>query len=158
MRVAVAYDHRGRKGADCVKAAIEEQGHEWIDLGPKEEESVDFPDFAHLAVTEIAESKVDTAILLGATGIGMTMSANKLKGIRAARCVDELEAHTARFRFDANVLCLSAELLNETVLRKIVEVWLNTDFERRERSERHIRKIEAMEEGDDPTEMPPAND
>ncbi len=158
MRVAVAYDHRGRKGADCVKAAIEEQGHEWVDLGHQEEESVDFPDFAHLAVTEIAEGKVDTAILLGATGIGMTMSANKLKGIRAARCVDELEAHTARFRFDANVLCLSAELLNETVLRKIVEVWLNTDFEPRERSERHIRKIEAMEEGDDPTEMPPADD
>lgn len=154
MRVAVAYDHRGRKGADCVKAAIEEQGHDWIDLGAQEAQSVDFPDFAHIAAMKIAENEVDTAILLGATGMGMTMSANKFKGVRAARCIDELEAHTARLRFDANVLCLSAELLNETVLRKIVEVWLSTQFEPRERSERHIRKIEAMEEGDDPSEMP----
>ncbi len=157
MRVAVAYDHRGRKGADCVKAAIEEQGHEWIDLGPREEGRVDFPDFAHIAATKIAENEVNTAILLGATGMGMTMSANKLKGVRAVRCIDELEAHTARLRFDANILCLSAELLNETVLRKIVEVWLNTHFEARERSERQIRKIEAMEDGHDPGDIPPAN-
>ncbi len=153
MKVAVAYDHRGRKGADCVKAAIEEQGHEWIDLGSQEEGNVDFPDYAHLVATKLEEGEVDTAILLDATGMGMDISANKFKGVRAVRCNDALDAHTARRQFDANVLCLAGELLNDTILRGIVEVWLGTEFEPRERSERRIRKIEAMEEGDDPSEM-----
>ncbi len=153
MRVVVGYDHRGRGRADCVRAAIEQQGHECIELGPEEDRTADFPDFAHAAATKVAENDVDTAILLGATGMEMDMSANKLKGIRAARCNDELDARTARFRFDANVLCLPAELLNETIMRRIVKVWLETDFEQRERSQRRIRKIEAMEEGANPSSV-----
>lgn len=154
MRVALAYDHRGRKMADGVKSTVERLGHECIDLGSQREESVDFPDFAHLAAKKVAENEVDTAILLGATGMEMTISANKFKGDRAARCNDELDAHAARVHLDANVLCLPGELLTETVLRGIVEVWLTTDFENRARSERRIRKIEAMEEGTDPNKMP----
>ncbi len=158
MRVAVAYDHRGRKGADCIKATIEARGHECVDLGPSEKGMVDYPDLAHAAATKVAEGEVDTAILLGATGMGMDMAANKMKNIRAARCNDELDAHTARLRFDANVLCLSAELLNENILRKIAEVWLNTDFEERKRSQRRIRKITAIEKGADPKQLPPHDD
>lgn len=158
MKVAVAYDHRGREKADCVKAVIEEQGHEYVDLGPVQEGAVDYPDFAHAAAMKVTENEVDTAILLSATGMEMDMSANKLKGIRAARCNDELDAHTARFHFDANVLCLPGELLNEAVLRGVVEVWLETDFERRERSQRRIRKIQALEEGGDPKRVPHASD
>lgn len=150
MKVAVAYDHRGRAGADLVKRTIEALGHEYVDLGPQDEGTVDYPDFAHIAATEVAEGQVDSAILLGATGIGMDMSANKMKGVRAARCNDELDAHTARRRFDANVLCLPGDLLNETLLQKTVGAWLKTDFESRERSERQIRKIEAIEQGEDP--------
>jgi ribose 5-phosphate isomerase B len=78
------------------------------------------------------------------------MSANKVKGVRAARCHDEFDARAARAGFDANILCLSGELLRENALRRIVEVWLNTDFEARERSERLITKIRAIEEGEDP--------
>ena len=158
MKVAVAYDHRGRGRVGCVKATIEQQGHDFVDLGPAGEGTVDFPDFAHAAATRVAENDVDTAILLGATGMEMDMSANKLKGIRAARCNDELDAHTARLQFDANVLCLPGELVNEAVLRRIVEVWLETGFEKRERAERRIRKIEALERGADPRQVPHTGD
>ncbi len=158
MKVAVAYDHRGREKADCVKHTIEEQGHAYVDLGSAGEGTVDYPDFAHAAALKVAEEDVDTAILLSATGMEMDISANKLKGIRAARCNDELDAHAARSQFNANVLCLPGELLNETVLKRIVEVWLETGFEHRERSQRRIRKIEALEDGADPKRVPGAPD
>jgi ribose 5-phosphate isomerase B len=150
MRIAVAYDHRGRKGADCVKTAIELQGHEYVDLGPEDKGVVDCPDFAYLAAMAVVQKEADMAILLCTTGIGMSMSANKVKGVRAARCHDEFDARAARLQFDANVLCLSGEMLTENVLRRIVEVWLDTDFDEYERPKRLIRKIKAIEEGKDP--------
>ncbi len=77
MKVAVAYDHRGRKAVECVKTTIEQQGHECIDLGPKEEAVVDCPDFAYVAGMMVAQKEADTAVLLCTTGVGMSMSANK---------------------------------------------------------------------------------
>jgi ribose 5-phosphate isomerase B len=158
MRIAVAYDHRGCKGADCVKTTIELQGHECVDLGPKEEGTVDCPDFAYVAAMAVVQKEADMAILLCTTGIGMSMSANKVKGIRAARCHDEFDARAARLQFDANVLCLSGEMLTENVLRRIVEVWLNTDFDEHERPKRLIRKIKAIEEGQDPRQVAETGD
>ena len=81
MRIAVAYDHRGRKSADCVKTTIELQEHEYVDLGPKDQGVVDCPDFAYLAAMAVVHKEADMAILLCTTGIGMSMSANKVKGI-----------------------------------------------------------------------------
>jgi ribose 5-phosphate isomerase B len=153
MRVVVAYDHRGQKGAECVKTAVEQQGHDCIDLGSQSEGVVDCPDFAFTAATAVAQKEADTAILLCTTGVGMSMSANKVKGIRAARCCDEFDTRAARLQFDANVLCLSGELLGEKVLRRIIEVWLNTDFADQERPKRLIRKIQAIEEGQDPQQV-----
>jgi len=158
MRVAVAYDHRGCKGADCVKIAIQRHGHEYIDLGPREDGAVDCADFAYVAAMAVARHEADTAILLCTTGIAMSMSANKVKGARAARCCDEFDARAARLQFDANVLCLSAELLGQKVLRRIVEAWLNSGFEQRARSQRLIRKIRAIEEGRDPRQVVEAGD
>jgi len=155
MRIAFAFDHRGRKGGDCVKTAIELQGHEYVDLGPKEEGAVDCPDFAYVAAMAVVQKEADMAILLCTTGIGMSMSANKVKGVRAARCHDEFDARAARPQFDANVLCLSGEMLAENVLRRIVGVWLNAAFEEHERPKRLIRKIKAIEEGQEPRQ---AND
>jgi len=153
MRVAVAYDHRGRRGADYVKSAIETHGHEWIDLGPPVDTIGDCPDFAYVAATAVVRGEVDTAILLCTTGMGMSMAANKIRGVRAARCCDEFDAHAARAHFNANVLCLSGELLGENPVRRIVEVWLETDYERQGRSERLIREIEAIEQGQDPRQL-----
>ena len=153
MRVAIAYDHRGRKGAEHVKSAIEAYGHECIDLGPKEQVMCDCPDFAYVAGTAVVRKEADTAVLLCTTGVGMSMSANKIKGVRAARCCDEFDARAARVQFDANVLCLSGEMLGENELKRIVEVWLETGYEEKERSRRLIREIEAIEAGGDPRQV-----
>ena len=158
MRVVISYDHRGQKGSECVKTTIVQLGHECIDLGPEEECVVDCPDFAYAAAVAVARKEADTAILLCTTGVGMSMSANKVKGVRAARCCDELDARAARLQFDANVLCLSGELLGQNLLRRMVEVWLNTGFEDQKRSKRLIRKIRAIEEGKDPREADDAGD
>jgi ribose 5-phosphate isomerase B len=150
MRVAVAYDHRGRKAVELVRTVIAHCGHEYLDLGPEEDRAVDCPDFAYLAARAVAQHEADTAVLLCNTGIGMSMSANKVKGARAARCCDEFDVRAARQDYDANVLCLSGELLERNALKKSVEVWLTTVYERRNRSQRMIHKIMAIEAGDDP--------
>ena len=153
MRVAVAYDHRGRTSVECVRAAIEGCKHKYMDLGPREDCVVDCPDIAYAAATAVIENKADTAILLCTTGIGMDISANKVKGIRAVRCCDEIDARVARNQFNANVLCLSSELLGQRLITKIVETWLECSFDKRTRSERLIQKIRAIEEGRDPREI-----
>ena len=153
MRVVISYDHRGQKGSECVKTTIVQLGHECIDFGPKEEGVVDCPDFAYVAAAAVARKEADTAILLCTTGVGMSMSANKVKGVRAARCCDDLDARAARLQFDANVLCLFGEMLGQNLLRRIVEVWLNTGFADQERSKRLIRKIKPIEEGQDPQQV-----
>jgi ribose 5-phosphate isomerase B len=153
MRVAMAYDHRGRRGAEHVKSAVESQGHECVDLGPKEGVTCDCPDFAYVAGTAVVRREADTAVLLCTTGVGMSMSANKIKGVRAVRCCDEFDARAARIQFDANVLCLSGEMLGENELKRIVEVWLSTAYEQRERSQRLLREIEAIEAGCDPRQV-----
>jgi len=153
LRVVISHDHRGQKGSECVKTTIAQLGHERIDFGPEEEGVVDCPDFAYAAATAVAQKKADTAILLCTTGVGMSMSANKVKGIRAARCCDELDARAARLQFDANVLCLSGEMLGKNLPRRVVETWLSTDFGDQERSERLIRKIKAIEQGHDPRQI-----
>ena len=86
------------------------------------------PDMAYLAAIAVSEKQVDKAILVCGTGIGMSIAANKIKGIRAALCHDELSAHISRHHNDANVLCVSGDLTGEVLLRKIVEAWLNTEF------------------------------
>jgi ribose 5-phosphate isomerase B len=158
MRVAVAYDHRGRKGAESVKSAIEQHGDEYIDLGATGNCSVDCPDFAYLAAMALTQDEADTAILLCSSGIGMSISANKVRGIRAARCCDEFDARAARNQFDANVLCFSAELSGQNVLKGIVEAWLSSGFEERPRPRRLIRKIRAIEEGKDPRQVVETDD
>jgi len=153
MRVAIAYDHRGRRGAEHVKSAIEVHGDEWVDLGSKDESICDCPDFAYAAGTAVVRGEADTAILLCTTGVGMSMSANKIRGVRAARCCDEFDASAARVHFNANVLCLSGEMLGENAIKRIVEVWLDTDYEEHRRSERLMREIEAIEQGQDPRQV-----
>jgi ribose 5-phosphate isomerase B len=113
---------------------------------------VDYPDTAYVATQSIVENLADRAILVCGTGIGMSIAANKVKGIRAALCFDELSAKFSREHNDANVLCLSGDLLGSTMLQKIVETWLTTDFVAG-RHLRRVRKIKAIEEGNDPREI-----
>lgn len=152
MKIAVGSDHRGFKAKQQIKAIATELGHECIDFGTNDNNPVDYPDTAYLVATAVSKKEADRAILVCATGIGMSIAANKVHGIRAALCHDELSAQISRDHNDANVLCLSGDQLGEILLRKIVEVWLNTEFSGG-RHERRVRKIKAIEEGKNPIEI-----
>ena len=152
MKIAIGSDHRGFEAKQHIKAIATELGHECIDFGANDNNPVDYPDLAYLASTAVSKKQADRAILACATGIGMSMAANKVKGIRAALCHDELSTQISRDHNDANVLCLSADQVGVVLLRKMVEVWLNTDFSGG-RHERRVRKIAAIEEGKDPREV-----
>jgi len=133
-----------------VSLLLNEQGHEVIDLGTTNSRSCDYPDIAYAAAKTLISDAVDRAILLCGSGIGMSISANKVPGVRAALCGDELTAQMARRHNDSNVLCLAADMLGEELMRRIVEVWLETEFE----AGRHLRrvsKISMIEQGDDPS-------
>ena len=105
-----------------------------------------------MAASAVSNKQADRAILACATGIGMSMAANKVHGIRAALCHDELSAQASRGHNDSNVLCLSGDQIGETLLRKIVEVWLKTEFSGG-RHLRRVKKIEAIEQGRNPVEI-----
>ena len=152
MKIAIGSDHRGYDIKQQIKAIATELGHECIDVGTNDNNPVDYPDLAYLAATAVSNKEADRAILACATGIGMSMAANKVNGIRAALCHDELTAQISRDHNDANVLCLSADQVGVVLLRKMVEVWLSTEFSGG-RHERRVRKIEAIEEGKDPREV-----
>lgn len=152
MKIAVGSDHRGFDIKQQIIAIATELGHECIDVGTSDNNPVDYPDLAYLAATAVSKKEADRAILTCATGIGMSMAANKVKGIRAALCHDELTAQISRDHNNSNVLCLSADQVGVLLLRKMVEVWLSTEFSGG-RHERRVRKIGAIEEGKDPREI-----
>ena len=112
----------------------------------------DYPDSAYAACIRIARGETERAILICGTGIGMCIAANKIRGIRAALAQDELSAQLSRTHNDANVLCLSADLLGHTLVKRIVDTWVTTPFD----GGRHLRrlhKIEAIERGEDPSSL-----
>ena len=152
MKIAIGSDHRGFEAKQQIKAIITQLGHESIDMGTNDSNPVDYPDPAYLAATAVSRKEGDRAILACATGIGMSIAANKVKGVRAAVCHDELNARISRDHNDANVLCISGDQTGEVLLRKIVEVWLETEFSGG-RHQRRVSKITAIEQGRDPTEV-----
>jgi len=149
MKIAVGSDHRGFEAKEQIKGIITQLGHEFIDVGTKNSNPVDYPDQAYTAAMAVSKKQADRAILACGTGIGMSIAANKVKGVLAALCHDELSAQISRHHNNANVLCLPGDLVGEVLLRKIVEVWLNTEFSGG-RHQRRVNKIKAIEEGKDP--------
>ena len=149
MKIVVGSDHRGFKAKEVIKAIVTQLGHECIDVGTDSSDPVDYPDYAYLAAMAVAKNDADRAILICGTGIGTSITANKVKGIRAALCHDELSTQISRDHNDANVLCVSGDLIGDVLMRKMVEVWLSTDFSGG-RHQRRINKITAIEEGKDP--------
>ena len=149
MKVAVGNDHRGFEAKQQIKSIITQLGHECVDFGTHSSDPVDYPDMAYSVANAVSKKEADRAILICGTGIGMSITANKIKGVRAALCHDELSAQISRHHNDANILCISGDLLGEVLLRKIVEVWLETAFSGG-RHLRRVRKISAIEEGEAP--------
>ncbi len=152
MKIAVGSDHRGFEAKQLIKAIVTQLNHECIDFGTGDRNPVDYPDLAYAATMAVAQQEADRAILVCATGLGMCITANKIKGIRAALCHDELTAQISRDHNDANILCISGDQIGEVLLRKIVEVWLNTEFAGG-RHQRRVNKITAIEKGRDPREI-----
>ncbi len=152
MRIAIGSDHRGFEAKQQIKAIAAELGHECIDFGTDDNTPVDYPDMAYVAASAVSRNEVDRAILACATGIGMSMAANKVSGVRAALCHDELSARVSRDHNDANVLCVSADQVGTVLLRRMVEVWLATEFSGG-RHERRVKKIHQIEAGHDPREI-----
>lgn len=145
MIIAIGSDHRGYQAKEKIKAMLTSQGHEVLDNGTDATSSCDYPDAAYPTCKQVTTGQAEKGVLLCGTGIGMSITANKVRGVRAAVCHDELTAEMSRRHNNANILCLPADLIGEELTRRIVDLWLHTDFEGG-RHERRIRKISELEE------------
>jgi ribose 5-phosphate isomerase B len=145
MKIAIASDHRGYHLKEKVISLLKAKGHEVIDEGPPTDESVDYPDFAALVASKVSSGAVDRGILICGTGLGMAIAANKFPRVRAAACVDEVTAELSRRHNDLNVLCLSGDLLSSRSTERLVEIWMDTEFEGG-RHQRRLDKILEMEQ------------
>jgi len=141
MRIAVGSDHRGFEAKKRIVLLLGQLGHEIVDMGTNGPDSVDYPDFAIQVAQAVGEKRVDRGILICGTGIGMCIAANKVHGVRAAPCHDSITAEMSRRHNDANILCLSGDLLGEELIDRMVRIWLQTDFE----GGRHARRVEKIE-------------
>jgi ribose 5-phosphate isomerase B len=142
MRIAIGCDHRGFRVKTKLIELVTRLGHEVIDAGWHSAESCDYPDVAAVVAEKVSKGEVDRGILVCGSGIGMCIAANKVPGVRAAPCHDDLTAEMSRRHNDLNVLCLSADMLGERLIDRLVEVWLITPFE----GGRHSRRLEKIAE------------
>ena len=138
-------DHAGFNLKEELKKYLEELGYEYEDLGNQRlEPKDDYPDFA-LAVAEKVVETGEKGILICATGLGMAMVANKVKGIRAAVCWDDFTALQSRQHNDSNILCLGGKVTDLETAKKLVRIWLETEFTKEERHVRRLEKIKDIE-------------
>ncbi|HID22872.1 MAG TPA: ribose 5-phosphate isomerase B [Planctomycetaceae bacterium] len=142
MKIAIASDHRGYDLKARLVSQIEGLGHEVHDYGTDSADCVDYPDYAAKVAEDVASGRVDRGILVCGTGLGMCIVANKFPGVRAVSCHDAISAEISRRHNDANVLCLSGELLSDAVVTRMVETWLKTEFE----GGRHARRLAKIEQ------------
>jgi len=136
MRIAVGSDHRGVELRAKLIGFLQELGQEVVDVGTHEPREVDYPDVAALVARKVANKEVDRGILVCGTGVGMCIAANKVPGVRAAPCHDDITAEISRRHNDLNVLCLSGDLIGEKLADRLVEIWLKTPFD----GGRHARR------------------
>jgi len=146
MRVAVAFDHRGVKLRERLLAELAALGHEAIDLGTdKPEPRIDYPDKAREVGEAVLSGDAERAVLVCGSGVGASVAANKLAGIRAAICHDTYSAHQGVEHDDMNVLCLGSEVVGAELAAELTSVFLGARFDGGERYVRRLEKIEEME-------------
>lgn len=142
MKVAIGSDHRGYSLKNSIKEWLRKWDHEVVDLGTANENSVDYPDFAIPVAEKVAAGEADRGILICGSGIGMSIAANKVKGVRAALCRTVKDAEMTRRHNNSNVLALSEESGEDPDVGRLVETWMDTPFE----GGRHLRRIKKIEE------------
>lgn len=140
MKIAIGSDHAGFELKETIKTFLKEKGIEVKDFGTHSEERVDYPDYAIPLAESVANGEEDFGILICGTGIGMSIAANKVKGIRASLCSDVYSAHSAREHNNANVLCLGGRVLGKELAKEIVDKWLSSSF----LGGRHKRRVDKI--------------
>ena len=144
MKIALGADHAGYKLKEIIKNYLKRKKIEFKDFGTHSEESVDYPDYAFPVAQAVARGEFERGILMCGSGVGATIVANKVKGIRAVNAYDTYTAKQSREHGDCNVLCLAGKKLSRAKATKMVDVWLKTEFSGEERHLRRIRKIEEL--------------
>lgn len=142
MRIAMGCDHAGYPLKEALKAFLKEEGHEVEDLGTDSEVTVDYPDFCAAAARAVVEGRADRGIVLGGSGQGEQLAANKIRGTRAALCNDLHLAELSRRHNDANVLAMGGRIVAVALAKEIVRLWLATPFE----GGRHARRLQQVAE------------
>ncbi|MFC1998474.1 ribose 5-phosphate isomerase B [Chloroflexota bacterium] len=141
MQIAIGSDHAGLKLKSAVISYLSELGHSYEDFGTYDANSVDYPDIGRIVATAVVEKKYDLGILICSTGVGMSIAANKVKGIRAALCHDTFAAARAREHTDCNILCMGEWCIGQGVGRAIVKAFLDAEFV----GGRHARRLEKLQ-------------
>ena len=145
MRVAVGSDHRGFQLKQRILQILTDAGHEVEDVGTKEAQSVDYPDYAVVVARKVSDGTIDRGILICGTGIGMAIAANKFPNVRATTANDETTAEMCRRHNNVNVLCLSGDMLGEGPVESLIRTWMETEFEGG-RHQRRLDKIRDVEQ------------
>tara|TARA_B100001029_G_scaffold55360_1_gene44616 strand:- start:24 stop:461 length:438 start_codon:yes stop_codon:yes gene_type:complete len=139
-KISLASDHAGFKLKEKIKKNLKKKKFTVVDLGPKTDSSVDYPDFAKKVARSVASKKSNIGILVCGSGTGMAMSANKIKKIRAAVCYNRASTSLSRKHNNANILALGSRLTNKSTALKLVNIFLNTKFE----GGRHLRRVKKV--------------
>ena len=144
-KIAIAADHGGWHLKEILKPFLKDLGYEYTDFGTSSEKPVDYPDVALVLAEAVRTGEYKKGILICGTGLGMSMSANKVPGIRAALCNDIFTAKMSREHNDANILAIGGRVVEEEPAKEIVKVWLRTKFSNAPRHKQRIKKIKEIE-------------
>ena len=144
MNIAIGADHRGFVLKNSLKKWLKLKGYKVIDVGTDDPNSTDYPDYAFGVAKLVSNGNAELGILICGTGIGMSITANKVRGVRAARVCTEKDAEIARRHNNANVLCFGAEIVDEALAQRMIAAWMENEFEGG-RHERRVEKITAFE-------------
>lgn len=149
MRVVIGADHNGLASKDMVRQWLEAAGHAVVDVGPHEfDPQDDYPDFARLVGETLQRGEADRGILLCGSGVGASIAANKLRGIRAGLCHDAYSAHQAVEHDNVNVLCLGPRVVGPALMEELVSAFLAAEFTGEERHARRLAKVTALEQAE----------
>jgi len=141
MKISIGCDHGGFALKEHIKSYLQEKGHTVEDVGTYSTESCDYPDFGRAAALAVAEGRCERGIVICTTGIGISIAANKVRGVRCALCSEPLSAEMTRRHNDANMLAMGAGLTGKNMAERIVDVFLSSEFE----GGRHQRRVDKLE-------------
>jgi len=145
MKIAIGADHAGFELKECVKALLSKLKHEVLDLGTHDTKSVDYPDFAEAVGLAVRDGKAERGILMCGSGVGASVAANKIPGVRAGLCHDHYSAHQGVEHDDMNVLVMGGRVIGESVALELVSAFLNSKYTGEDRHQRRLDKVKAIE-------------